>query len=66
MDLDIDKILQEPREEIDQKDLERFQELGILNGNIDALYASGQNSEDCLIEKCTQYGQVFSFLKVFT
>ena len=66
MGLDIDKILQAPREEIEQKDLKRFQELGILNGNIDAFYASWQNSEDCLIEKCTQYGQVFSFLKVFT
>jgi hypothetical protein len=39
MGLDIDKILQEPREEIEQKELERFQEIGILNGNIDALYA---------------------------
>ena len=65
MGLDIDKILQEPREEIEQKELERFQEIGILNGNIDALYASGQNSEDCLIEKCTQYGQVFFFFKGF-
>ncbi|MBE9818005.1 pentapeptide repeat-containing protein [Campylobacter concisus] len=65
MGLDIDKILQEPREEIEQKELERFQEIGILNGNIDALHASGQNSEDCLIEKCTQYGQVFFFFKGF-
>ena len=39
MGLDIDKILQAPRKEIEQKDLERFQELGILNGNMDALYA---------------------------
>ena len=59
MTLDIDKILETLREEIEQKDLERFQELGILNGNIDALYVSGQNSEDCLIEKCKQDGQVF-------
>ena len=65
MGLDIDKILQAPRKEIEQKDLERFQELGILNGNIDALYASGQNSEYCLIEKCTQYGQVFFVFKGF-
>ncbi len=65
MGLDIDKILQAPREEIEQKDLKRFQELGILNGNIDAFYASWQNSEDCLIEKCTQYGQVFFVFKGF-
>lgn len=65
MGLDIDKILEALREEIKQKDLERFQELGILNGNMDALYASGQNSEDCLIEKCTQDGQVFFVFKGF-
>ena len=55
MTLDIDKIFETLREEIEQKDLERFQELGILNGNIDALYVSGQNSEDCLIEKWTSF-----------
>lgn len=65
MTLDIDKILETLREEIEQKDLERFQELGILNGNIDALYVSGQNSEDCLIEKCKQDGQVFFVFKGF-
>lgn len=36
MGLDIDKILEVPREEIEQKDLERFQELGILSKNIGA------------------------------
>ena len=65
MTLDIDKILETLREEIEQKDLERFQELGILNGNIAALYVSGQNSEDCLIEKCKQDGQVFFVFKGF-
>ena len=65
MTLDIDKILETLREEIEQKDLERFQELGILNGNIDALYVSGQDSEDCLIEKCKQDGQVFFVFKGF-
>ena len=65
MSLDIDKILKAPMEEIEQKDLKRFQELGILSGNIDALYASGQDSEDCFIEKCKYNEQIFLFLKVF-
>lgn len=51
MSLDIDKILKAPMEEIEQKDLKRFQELGILSGNIDASYASGRNREDCFIKK---------------
>nr|WP_314734778.1 hypothetical protein [uncultured Campylobacter sp.] len=65
MGLDIDKILDAPKEEIEQKELERLQELGILSGNIDALYASGQDSEDCFIEKCKYNEQIFLFLKVF-
>lgn len=59
MSLDIDKILEKPKEEIEQKDLERFQGLGILSDNLDILYVSGQNSEGCFIEKCTHEGQVF-------
>ena len=65
MGLDIDKILEAPMEEIEQKDLERFQELGILSGNIDALYASGQNSEGCFIKKCTYNEQIFFIFKGF-
>ena len=34
MFLDIDKILKAQKEEIGQKDIERFQELGILGKNI--------------------------------
>ena len=34
MSLDIDKILKAPMKEIEQKDLERFQELGILSKNL--------------------------------
>lgn len=65
MGLDMDKILEAPMEEIGQKDLERFQELGILSGNIDALYASGQNSEGCFIKKCTYNEQIFFIFKGF-
>ena len=59
MSLHIDKILEKPKEKIEQKDLERFQGLGILSDNLDILYVSGQNSEGCFIEKCTHEGQVF-------
>lgn len=34
MGLDIDKILQAPMNEIERKELERFQELGILSKNL--------------------------------
>ncbi|WP_297995044.1 pentapeptide repeat-containing protein, partial [uncultured Campylobacter sp.] len=57
--MDIDKILKRPKEKIEQKDLERFQGLGILSDNLDILYVSGQNSEGCFIKKCTHEGQVF-------
>ena len=63
--MDLDKILKAPIEEIEQKDLERFQEIGILSGNIDALYASGQNSKDCFIKKCKYNEQIFFIFKGF-
>lgn len=65
MGLDIDKILDAPKEVIKQKELERFQELGILSGNIDALYASGRNHEDCFIKKCMYNEQIFFIFKGF-
>ena len=65
MNLDIDKILKAPRGEIEQKELERFQELGILSGNIDALYASGRNREGCFIKKCTYNEQIFFIFQGF-
>lgn len=65
MGLDIDKILEAPIEEIEQKDLERFQELGMLSGNIDASYASGRNREGCFIKKCTYNEQIFFIFKGF-
>ena len=34
MGLDIDKILQAPREEIEQNDLKRLKEFGIISENI--------------------------------
>ncbi|WP_122870948.1 pentapeptide repeat-containing protein [Campylobacter showae] len=63
--MDLDKILEAPIEEIEQKDLERFQELGILSGNIDASYASGRNREGCFIKKCTYNEQIFFIFKGF-
>ena len=63
--MDLDKILEAPIEEIEQKDLDRFHELGILSGNIDASYASGRNSEDCFIKKCTYNEQIFFIFKGF-
>ena len=63
--MDLDKILKAPIEEIEQKDLERFQELGILSGNIDASYASGRNREGCFIKKCTYNEQIFFIFKGF-
>ena len=65
MGLDIDKILKAPMEEIEQNDLDRFQELGILSGNIDASYASGRNREDCFIKKYTYNEQIFFIFKGF-
>ncbi|MFC2749959.1 MAG: hypothetical protein ACFN38_02440, partial [Campylobacter sp.] len=63
--MDLDKILEAPIEEIEHKDLERFQELGILSGNIDASYASGRNREGCFIKKCTYNEQIFFIFKGF-
>ena len=65
MGLDIDKIFDAPQEKIEPEELKRLQKLEILSGNIDALYASGQNSEDCFIKKCKYNERIFLFLKVF-
>lgn len=54
MGLYIDKILQAPMEEIEQKELERFQELGILSSKIDIWYALGDNDAGCSVKKCKQ------------
>ncbi|WP_103599908.1 pentapeptide repeat-containing protein [Campylobacter concisus] len=65
MGLDIDKIFDAPQEKIEPEELKRLQKLEILSGNIDALYASGQNSEDCFIKKCKYNEQIFFIFKGF-
>ena len=65
MGLYIDKILQAPMEEIEQKELERFQELGILSSKIDIWYALGDNNAGCSVKKCKQDRQVFFVFNYF-
>ena len=65
MGLYIDKILQAPMEEIEQKELERFQELGILSSKIDIWYALGDNDAGCSVKKCKQDRQVFFVFNYF-
>lgn len=59
MSLDIDKILEKPREEIGQKDFERFQELGIISNNLKHWKVSGQTIGDCSINKCKYDEEIF-------
>lgn len=59
MSLDIDKILERPKEEIEQKDLERFQELGIISNNLKHWEVSGQTIGDCSINKCKYDEEIF-------
>ncbi len=59
MSLDIDKILERPKEEIEQKDLERFQELGIISNNLKHCEVSGQTIGDCSINKCKYDEEIF-------
>ena len=66
MNLDIDKILKAPMEEIEQKDLERFQELGILSENIYLSDTPKQSGKYYWIQKCKHEGQVFLFLIIFS
>jgi len=64
MGLDIDKILEVPREEIEQKDLERFQELGILSKNLQ-FWETARTVEPYWIEKCKYEEQVFFIFNYF-
>ena len=59
MGLDIDKILQAPKEEIGQNDLKRLKELRILSGKIDNQYALGENDAGCSVYKYKYEEQVF-------
>ncbi len=65
MGLDIDKILQVPMEEIEQKEFERFQEIGILSKNLQ-FWETARTMEPYWIEKCKYEEQVFSFLIIFS
>ena len=64
MGLDIDKILEAPIEEIEQKDLERFQELGILSKNLQ-FWETARTVEPYWIEKCKYEEQVFFIFNYF-
>jgi len=65
MGLDIDKILDAPKEVIEQKDLERFQELGILSENIYLSDTPKQPGKYYWIQKCKHKGQVFFIFNYF-
>ena len=58
MGLDIDKILQAPIEKIEQKELERFQEIGILSKNLQ-FWETARTVEPYWIEKCKYEEQIF-------
>ena len=65
MGLDIDKILKAPKEVIEQKDLERFQELGILSENIYLFDTLEQPGKHHWIKKCEYDGQSFFIFNYF-
>ena len=65
MDLDIDKILDTPKEEIEPKEFKRLQELGILSSKIDNQYALGENDVGCSVYKYKYEEQVFFIFKGF-
>lgn len=65
MVLDINKILEAQKEEIEQKELERFQELGILSKNICLSDTPEQPGKHYWIEKCKHEGQVFFIFNYF-
>lgn len=65
MVLDIDKILDALKEEIEQKELERLKELGILNSKIDNQCALVKNDAGCSVYKRKYTEQVFVFFMGF-
>ncbi len=64
MGLDIDKILEAPMKEIEQKEFERFQELGILSENLQFLEVA-RSVRSYLIEKRKYEEQVFFVFRDF-
>ncbi len=65
MVLDINKILDAPKEEIKQKELERLKELGILSNKIDNQYVLAKNDAGCSVYKRKYKEQVFFFFMGF-
>ena len=65
MGLDIDKILEAPREEIEQNDLKRLKELGIISENICLSDTPQQPIKHYWIEKCKYEEQVFFIFYYF-
>ena len=64
MGLDIDKILKAPMEEIEQKEFERFQDIGILSKNLQ-FWETARTMEPYWIEKCKYEEQVFFIFNYF-
>ena len=65
MVLDINKILDAPKEEIGKKEFERLKELGILSGKIDNQYVLAKNDAGYSVYKCKYNEQVFVFFMGF-
>ncbi|WP_346746825.1 pentapeptide repeat-containing protein [uncultured Campylobacter sp.] len=65
MGLDIDKILQAPKEEIEQNDLKRLKELGIISENIYLFDTLERPKKQYWIKKCEYDGQSFFIFNYF-
>ena len=61
MNLDIDKILDAPKEKIEQNDLERLKGLGILNKNIYLFDTLERPEKHYWVKKCEYDGQLFFY-----
>ena len=66
MVLDIDKILDAPKEKIEQNDLERLKGLGILNKNIYLFDTLEQLEKHYWVKKCEYDGQPFFIFNYFS
>lgn len=65
MGLDIDKILQAPREEIEQNDLKRLKEFGIISENIYLFDTLERPKKQYWVKKCEYDGQSFFIFNYF-
>nr|WP_314091610.1 pentapeptide repeat-containing protein [uncultured Campylobacter sp.] len=66
MNLDIDKILDAPKEKIEQNDLERLKGLGILNKNIYLFDTLERPGKHYWVKKCEYDGQPFFIFNYFS